>query len=313
MKRGPIVSMLTAATAAPFLAPSYVRGQQLATLRLASPPDDDVSAALYGTHAGIFEKHGLDVQIQKFSNGAAVAAAVIGGSIDIGKSSVLALTQAYLRGIPFRLIAGSRLYDSTRPTNAIIVTQTAPFKEAADLNGKSISGPSVLDLNQLAIMAWMDANGGSSGSIKFVELPASSILSALATSRVDAAVANNPALSEALATGTVRVLGRPFTAIAKHFLVAAWYSSRDYATRNGEILNRFRQSLNEATRYANAHPSATAPLISEFSGISVDTIMSMPREVGASDLDPASIQPNIDVAAKYKFINRAFPAADLLG
>jgi NitT/TauT family transport system substrate-binding protein len=305
--------MLAAATAAPFLAPAYVRSQQLATLRLGSPPDDDVSAALYGNHAGLFEKHGLDVQIQKFSNGAAVAAAVIGGSIDIGKSSVLALTQAYLRGIPFRLIAGSRLYDSNRPTNAVIVTETAPFKEASDLNGKNISGPSVLDLNQLAVMAWMDANGGSSGSIKFVELPASSILAALATSRVDAAVANNPALSEALETGTVRVLGRPFTAIAKHFLVAAWYSSRDFTARNGEVLNRFRQSLKEATRYANSHPSATAPLISEFSGIRVETIMSMPREVGETDLDPASIQPNIDVAAKYKFINRAFPAADLLG
>ena len=72
--------------------------------------DDVVRPLLYAVDAGLFKKAGLDVELVKLSNGAAVAAAVAGGSVQLGKGSALTPVQAYAKG--------SR--SSSRPTSPTI-------------------------------------------------------------------------------------------------------------------------------------------------------------------------------------------------
>src|ERR1039458_1383567 len=57
--------------------------------------DDLARPLLYAVDAGLFKKVGLDVEIVKLANGAAVAAAVAGGALDLGKGSALTPVQAY--------------------------------------------------------------------------------------------------------------------------------------------------------------------------------------------------------------------------
>src|SRR5579863_6587500 len=83
-----------------------------ATLRLASAPDDDVTPVLYAQHAGLFRAAGIDVVITPLANGAAVAAAVAGGSVDVGKSSTMSLINAHARGVPLTIVAPSGFYDA---------------------------------------------------------------------------------------------------------------------------------------------------------------------------------------------------------
>src|ERR1019366_456783 len=83
---------------------------QLVHVHVASSPDDDATPILYAQNAGLFRAAGLDVELTAASNGAAVAAAVAGGSVDIGKSNIVALITAHARGVPLALVAPSGVY-----------------------------------------------------------------------------------------------------------------------------------------------------------------------------------------------------------
>jgi NitT/TauT family transport system substrate-binding protein len=310
MSRRAAAQILAGAAGVPFLG-SAAAAQPLTPLRLASPPDDNTSSALYGISAGIFKNSGLDVTLQKMNSGAATAAAVAGGAVDLGKGSLIALLEAHARGVPFVMVAGSGLFLVEKPTAAFVVAKDGPIKKIADLNGTTVSAPSLGSIDQIAVQAWIARGGGDGSSVKFVELPSSAVLPAITAGRISGANVQNPIFAQAEAGGTMRVLGYPFEVIAKRWLVAAWFGLRDYVARNAVTVQHFVQGLRAATLYASAHPSATAPLLAAYSGISQQTILSMQRQPLTAALVPAEIAPVLDIAVKYKLIPSAFPVTDL--
>src|SRR5829696_10527571 len=67
----------------------------------------DSSIAEIGTQAGIFAKHGLELQVFYTSGGGETQQAVISGSADIGVSpGALGVLGAFSKGAPIRIIAG---------------------------------------------------------------------------------------------------------------------------------------------------------------------------------------------------------------
>ena len=97
------------------------------------------SNVIWGAKNGIFEKRGLDVQVQRFNNGSAVSAAVVGGSIDIGKANIFSLMTAHLRGIPFVIESVAAMYSSESPTVGFVVSKNSTLTGGAGLNGKTIA------------------------------------------------------------------------------------------------------------------------------------------------------------------------------
>lgn len=288
------------------------RAAGLTTVRVASAADDDVTPVLYAQKAGLFQKAGLDVQLVRMSSGAAIAAAVAGGSIDIGKSSLMALIGAHARGIPFTLIAPSGLYDTQTPSALLVVPKTSPIRTARDLSGKTMPTTALRELMQIATYAWVDRNGGDSQSIRFIEMPASAIGPALDDGRVDATTINYPVLQALLESGKDRTIAKPMDAIAPHFLIAAWFSNDDYVAKNRSVVERFKSVLRTAAIYVNAHHAETAGLIAAYSGMDQQTIATMQRVTTGTELDPRLIQPLIDVAATYKVVDKGFDARDFL-
>jgi NitT/TauT family transport system substrate-binding protein len=288
------------------------RTQALVPLRVASAPDDDVTPILYGQQTGIFRRLGLDVQLQAASSGAAVAAAVAGGAIEIGKSSLIAVIAAHARAVPFTVVAGSGLYVAETPNAGLIVAKDARLRSGADLAGKTASCAALKDLSQLATMAWVDQHGGDSSAVKFLELPASAVPEALQQGRIDASTVANPLLAEALDTGKIRLLGRSFDAIARRFAIATWFATRDFTAKNPDVTRRFADGLRQAATYTNAHPVETIPLLANFAKIKPETIAHMQRNLIATTLDPNDYQPVINAAAKYKLIAAGFSATELL-
>jgi NitT/TauT family transport system substrate-binding protein len=296
------------------LAPRVVGAQEaaLTTVRVASVPNDEVSPLLYGVHAGLFRKVGLDVQVQPATSGAAIAAAIIGGAFDIGSVSMMAQITGHVRGVPFVMIAPSLLYLSEDPSTQMLVRNDSPIKSVRDLGGKVIASGAVHDVGWLAARSWADANGVDSSTLKFIELPMASSAAALEAKRIDAVGMINPALAEALATGHFRSIGKSFDGIAKRWLVASYCCTADYAAKNPSVIARFTATLSAATHYANAHHAETAPLIAAFAGFELSHALTMKRSIGGEYLDPRDIQPPIDAAAKYGVIDKGFSAQDVI-
>lgn len=282
------------------------------SLTVGATLDDDIGATLYGISTGTFAREGLDLHINPLLSGAAGASAVASGALPIAKSSVIALVAAYARGLPFVIIAPSVIFTADKPSSGLIVRKDSPLVPGKDFNGKTVGVSSLVDARVIAIKAWTDQNGGDSRTLKFIEIPASAVLAAVEAGRIDATVAQNAQLADAMSSGTFRDLGEPNAAIGKRYIVNAWYTTRAYLAQNGDVVRHFLAGLLPAVTYSNAHPDEMTPLLAAFEKLDVTKLQNMTHSVIATKLVPAEIQPVIDAAAKYGFIDKAFPARDFL-
>jgi NitT/TauT family transport system substrate-binding protein len=305
-------STFVIASAAFVSAPATVRAQSLTKLRIAATTSGDIIVALWAAQGGIFQKYGIDGDVGRMNSSAAVAAAVLGGSLDIGKATFFSLVLAHSKGLPIMLEAPSALYRVTSPDAALVVAKDSPIRSARDLNGKLLASASLGDLFSTVNAAWIDQNGGDSRTVKYVELPASATATAIAAGRVDAGMLADPALSEAVRSGKCRVIGHPEDVLGKVSIATAYFTTADFAAKNPVAMTGFRKAMDESAAYVKAHPAEAIPLVAKFSLVDPSMVL-VPSLARAPDLLDVSVtQPTIDAAAKYKAIEKSFSFKEMI-
>jgi len=307
---------LRALALAPALGSAWIapaRAQTLATIRYLSSPSDDQLPVLYAQKNNLFQAAGIELVAQRAQSGAAVAQAVVGGAIDIGKGSLMSLIAAHARGIPFELIAPAAIHREGSSTNsAVIVAVDSPIRSVADLPGKVVSSTAVGDIGYLGVRALVDAAGGDSSAVRWVELPTSAVAAAIEAGRVEAGITVEPYMSKLLAGGKVRVLVDPLNGYRRQILEGAYFAMHDYIGAHRDAVARFARVLQQAATYTNAHLAETLPLFIAYSGMDPETVMKMHHAEIATTFDAADIQPIVDTAAKYKTIPQRFDARELI-
>jgi NitT/TauT family transport system substrate-binding protein len=280
-------------------------------VRAMTLPIDQGAQLYYAQDLGMFKRAGLDIVVSTANYGTQVAAAVAGGAIEIGQSNIMSLCAAYERGLPFALIAAAGLYSSAKPTSMMIVEKNSPLKTATDLNGKTVAVNGLKSITQVSVLAWADQNGGDSTKIKFVEMPFAEMEGALASGRIDAALLADPDATTALAAGHSRPFTKAFDAIGKQFLIGGWFAKTDWIAANTGTVKKFASVMREAAGWANKpiNYKQSAAILEKYTKVAVG---SANRIVFADHLDPALIQPNIDIAAKYGVLKASFPAAKII-
>jgi NitT/TauT family transport system substrate-binding protein len=283
----------------------------LATLHVGGSADMDAAPILYGVNAGVFRRYGLEVVFQKAASGSAVAAAVAGGALEIGKSSVVPLISAHARGVPLTIVAPSVVHRIGMADSALMVAADAPIRTARDLNGKAVSVAGLRDMQWLATHAWLDANGGDSSSVQFLEIPGASVGNALEAGRIAAGTLSEPYITQALASGKARILAKMVDALGG-VMTTAFFTTAGYAAPHRDVVERFDRAVVEASAYCDIHPDEMTDVMSAFTGIDRTTLNAMIRPAFALDLDPRSMQPIVNAAAKYNVIAQAFNAQELI-
>jgi NitT/TauT family transport system substrate-binding protein len=151
---------------------------KLTKVRFISTVADDLRPFLYALNTGLFKQAGLDIDFERSSSGATVAQAIVGGAMDIGKASISSIISAYVRGLPFVLIAPGQLYRKDEPTAGVMVLVNSPLKTPLDLQGKTIACTALGDITYLGLRSVIDQAGGDSSTVKWVELPMSGVAAA---------------------------------------------------------------------------------------------------------------------------------------
>jgi NitT/TauT family transport system substrate-binding protein len=276
------------------------------------PPSTDVAPLLYADHAGLFTKAGLNVQITQLPNGATIAAAIAGGSGQIGFSSLSALITGHARGLPFQLVAPGGVYTADDPYAYMLVRSDSPIRTGRDLNGKTLGSASIGDLDTVSAYAWMDQNGGDVKTTHVIELANPVLSRALIDGRIDAVSIGQPWVTLALDSGKIRTIGKSFSAIAPRFLMSAYFSTAAFATANPDALERFEHVVSDASAYVNAHHDVIIPLLASFTKQDPALIARTMKGSDGQYLDAKDIQPMIDVSAKFGMIAKPFKAEDMM-
>jgi NitT/TauT family transport system substrate-binding protein len=286
-------------------------------IRIGLIPSDFAAQPYYAKDTGLFARHGLAPELNGMNNGALIASAIAGGALDVGFSNIPSLVAAHAKGVPVTLIAAANLYEASSPTVGLLaVKRDSKLASAKDFAGKVIAVGAINNVTHLGARAWIDDNGGDSGSVKWIELPISAMAAAVEGDRVDGAILDlgvDPTLGKP--ANPLRVAAATFTAIAPRFLTGAWFTTPDWLAKNAVAARAFVTAMTEAAQWANApaHHQASAAILAGYLKESPDEINATPRVTYGTTLAVPMVQPLIDLVARYKLIAAAFPAAEFIG
>lgn len=290
--------------------PLAARAQRAPAVRVAGGPDENYAEPFYAEQIGAFKRARLDAEVKMLTNGGVIVTALAAGAVDLGIANLATLASAYARGLPVMLLAPGSLYSSAEPSTALLVAKSSTIRTAKELAGKKIAVISLNSILHIAVKNWIDKNGGESGASQYIEMPVSDMTPALLAGRVDAAAEGEPWISRA--KEQTRVVGYPFDSVASRFLITAWGVNKNWLDKNPAAARSAAAAVRDTAQWANGHPKESADILSSVLKIPLAAIAAVPRVSHATTLDPRLIQPVIDVAAKYKVLPRAFPAASFI-
>jgi NitT/TauT family transport system substrate-binding protein len=316
LTRRTFVQRTTLAASAAVLAgfPRVARAQSLAPITIAAIPSDISGEAYYAADMGFFKRNGLDATFVSLTNGGAISAAVLSGAADIGYSNVISLSLAHARGLPVTILAPANLHLHDAPTAGIMaVKASSPYQSARDLNGKIIAVIGINNIADIAVRQWIDKDGGDQKTVKFVELPFSSMKPALEAGRIDAASLDqtgDPLLGKP--GDTLRVIGNAFDSIAHRFVPSVWFTTSDWVAKHQAEAKAFVTAMHATARWANTHHRESATILAKYTHDTPEQIASVTRVTYGETLTPDLIQPDIDAAVRYGVLKTPFSASDLI-
>ena len=223
----------------------------------------DTGVAELGQRAGIFRKHGLELEILFTSGGAESQQAVIGGSMDIATGvGVSGAIGAYSKGAPLRSI-GSEMIGS--PDLFWYVPAASPIKTILEINGKtvgfSVTGSSShAGLLEFARQNNLDVKAISTGA-------APSTFTQTMTGQIDVGWAAVPFGIDALEDGKIRMLGRGLDVAAlKGRTTRVNITNLDVLTKRKAALERFMQAYRETVDWMYSDDPVVLRHYADYSG-----------------------------------------------
>jgi NitT/TauT family transport system substrate-binding protein len=272
----------------------------------------DAVPILWAQKTGMFAKAGIDIDLGRLATGSAVTTAVAGGSLNIGKSTFFAVVAAFAHGVPIVVIAPAVVYDARFPNGALVVPKDSPIRGVADLPGKVISVNNLSEPTVPATGVWLQQNGLARDAAKFVEISMSAMPAALDQHRFDIAFLTAPVFDEAMATGKYRILEPVLNHIAPRWWFSAIIANKDWALKNRDAVKKVASVIEASAAYTNQHHGENSAQIAELIGATPESVAKMTWPQGGTGINPAEMQPVIDLSVKAGFIPTGFNARDMI-
>lgn len=213
----------------------------------------DVAPIYLAKSKGFFTEQNLDVTIQNVAGGAEAVPGVVSGQYQFAFANVISLLLATAKGLPLKAIAaGNFSTGKAEDFGGILVPADSPIKTLKDLEGKTLSVNQINNIGGVTVRAAMRKAGADPDKVKFIEVKFPEMPAALGQKRVDAIWVVEPFLTVARSQGAT-VLDWNFADTAPNLMIAAYFTTREYAEKNPDIVKRFTAAINKGLTYASEH------------------------------------------------------------
>jgi NitT/TauT family transport system substrate-binding protein len=198
----------------------------------------------------LFQKYGLDVDLEKVKSGTEAIAFLNQGSVDVGGIAIVtSLWNSWNRGLDIRIIAPGALEPmKDSPTNLLLSKKAveAGVKALADLKGKKIAaagGPG--SGGEYLVAKALERAKLTIRDVDLVNVGNPDIPAALEAGSVDAALAGPPYSEQAIKSGAAVVLA---TDLTPGLMTVAFVGSGKFIKERPQVAERFVLALTEAAR-----------------------------------------------------------------
>jgi NitT/TauT family transport system substrate-binding protein len=226
------------------------------TLKLAvgAPNNWDTCIPEVGQRAGIFKKHGLNLELLYTQGGGETMQAVISGSVDIGVSpGMLGVLSVYAKGAPVRVIAG----EATGTAEYYFVTARSPVQK--DFKGVTPNMTLAYSTNgsgtHITALRFMKDYGFQAKLVATGNVPAT--FTSVMSGQVDIGFSTPPFGLEAANEGKIRIvaLANDLDSVRTQTVRVTIANANDLGKRR-EVYDRFLRAYREVIDWMYADPKA---------------------------------------------------------
>jgi NitT/TauT family transport system substrate-binding protein len=253
----------TLAASAALLLPAGAAADEALKLTIGQRGNWDTAIAHLGTKAGIFKKHGLELELIYTSGSGETLQPVISGSVDLGLAvGTLGAMAAYAKGAPVRIIGAQ----ATGAADYWYAKTTSPIKTLQDTAGKTLA---------------YSTNGSSTHSIvrafvnefKLTAKPTptgnpSTTLTAVMTDQVDVGWASPPFGLKEIDEGKIRIVAKATDAtLVRGQTIRVLVANADSLAKKKDAIDRFMQGYRETIEYMYGNDPRVMKDYAEFVGV----------------------------------------------
>jgi NitT/TauT family transport system substrate-binding protein len=273
------------------------------TLRVGVIPIADVAPLYLGIKQGFFEQQDLKIEPQLAEGGAAITPAVLSGDFQIGFSNTVSLLIAASKDLPVTIISQGVLGGKTEEEAwaDLLVLKDGPIKEPKDLEGKTIAVNTLKNICEVTIRASLADMGVDDSKLKFTEVPFPDMNAALEAKRVDGACVVEPFVSQGKA-GKARGIDPFYVNTAPDLTVATYFTSKQYAEENPEVVERFVTAMEQSLDYAQNNPDAVRDILLEYTQIPPEAAQAIKLPQWRKDITLDTVERLSQLSLEYGLI-----------
>jgi NitT/TauT family transport system substrate-binding protein len=241
------------------------RADDLVKLTIGQRANWDTSIAQLGTKAGIFKKHGIEVEMLYTSGSGETLQPVIAGAVDAGVAvGTIGAIAAFSKGAPVRIIAA----EATGAADYWYAKATSPIKKLTDLTDKNTIAFSTRGSSTDSIVrAFIDEY-----KLKVKPMTTgnpSSTLTAVMTDQVDVGWASPPFGLKEIDEGKTRVVARATdSALVRGQTIRVVVANADALAKRKDVFDRFMKAYRETIAYMYSDNPQVMKDYAEFAGVS---------------------------------------------
>ena len=148
-------------------------------------------ASFVAKDEGLFERHGLNVELTMAATGSIIPAALVSGSAQVGAPTPTVLLQANEGGLDLVYFAGCDVYP-TQSRTGILARPGSNIQGPKDLVGRKVGVPGFNGIVDVLTRKWIRSSGGDASKVTYIELQFPGMGDALKNGLVDAVALLDP-------------------------------------------------------------------------------------------------------------------------
>lgn len=268
------LSGCTDSGAAPTSAPTEDAGSgELRPVRVAALPIAETGALWAAMEEGIFEDHGIEVEVVPAQGGAQAIPALLSGDIQFAIGQPFGPFRADLQNLGVVIIGDyADSLEDGKDVNAVVSLADSGITDPAGLAGKRVAVNSLGAAGDVTIMKAVEDAGGDPTTIEFVEVAFPDAQAQLEAGNIDAAWVPDPFMSNVVNDGG-NIVVHPYQATIPGLTVLTTITTQELIDSDPELVADFAAAMTEALDWAADNEEAVRAAIS--------TNMEIPEEAAA--------------------------------
>jgi NitT/TauT family transport system substrate-binding protein len=285
------LSGCTDSGAAPTSAPTEdADSGEIRSVRVAALPIAETGALWAAMDEGIFEDHGIEVEVVPAQGGAQAIPALLSGDIQFAIGQPFGPFRADGQNLGVVIIGDyADSLAEGKDVNAVVSLADSGITGPADLAGKRVSVNSLGAAGDVTIMKAVEDAGGDPSTIQFVEVAFPDAQAQLEAGNIDAAWVPDPFMSR-IVDGGGNLVVHPYQATIPGLSLLTNITTQELIDSDPELVSDFAAAMTEALDWATANEDAVRAAISTnleipeeaAAGITLPTFTS---EITVSDLE----------------------------